>query len=131
VSQRVAFRALPDRTLLTLEVCSWVSIEQRIAPAVAEAKQRHAERQREQRARDILKARLPKVRKLKAMKTLTNEFLTCQPTIGEQGQQVIERIRTMTRDDPQFAGCTTFMQYLDKAKEIIEQIPEEPNRLSD
>jgi hypothetical protein len=107
----------------SLEICSWGSIGQRIAPAMAEAKQRHAQRRREQRGRDILHTRLPKVRKLKAMKVLIDEILTCQPTISGRGQQAFEHIRAMPRDDPQFADCTTFMQYLDKANEIIEQIP--------
>jgi hypothetical protein len=114
-----------------LEICSWESIEQRIAPALAEQRRRVAERRREQRGRDILNARLPKVRKLKAMKALIDEILTCQPTISEKSQQVIEYIRAMSRDDPQFADCTTFIQYLDKANEIIDQIPEKPGRFGD
>jgi hypothetical protein len=114
-----------------LQIHSWSSIEQQLARALADERRRIAERQREQRSRDILRARLPKVRKLKAMKALIDEIITCQPSIREQGRQVIEHIRAMSRDDPQFAGCTTFMQYLDKAKEIIEQIPEGPSRISD
>jgi hypothetical protein len=106
-----------------LQIHSWSSIEQQLAPKLADERRRAEEWQREQRGRDILKARLPKVRKLKAMKTLTDEILTCQPTIREQGQRVIEQIRVMSRDDPQFADCTTFTQYLDKANEIIGQIP--------
>jgi hypothetical protein len=114
-----------------LEICSWGSIEQRIAPALADQQQRRtAERQRE-RYRDILWRRLPKVRKLKAMKALIDEILTCPPAMNEQGQQVIEHIRAMSRDDPQFADCTTFMEYLIKARDILEQIPEGPSRLSD
>ena len=35
--------------------CSWESIERRIAPALAEAKERRAQQQREQERRDILK----------------------------------------------------------------------------
>jgi hypothetical protein len=114
-----------------LQIHSWSSIEQQLAPALAEQRRRAAERQREQRGRDIPRTRLPKVRKLKAMKALIDEILTCQPTIGEQGQQVIEHIRAMSRDDPKFADCTTFMQYLDKSKEIIEQIPEGPSQIRD
>jgi hypothetical protein len=113
-----------------LQIHSWSSIEQR-TPALAEERRRAAERQREQRGRDILHARLPKVRKLKAMKALIDEFLTYQPTISEQGQQVIEHIRAMSLDDPQFTDCTTFMQYLDKASEIIGHVPEGPSRFRD
>jgi hypothetical protein len=67
----------------------------------------------------------------KAMKVLIDEIITCQPTISDQVQQAIEHIRAMSRDDPQFADCTTFMQYLEKAKEIIEQVPEGPGRSGD
>jgi hypothetical protein len=111
-----------------LQIHSWSSIEQQLAPALAEERRRADERQREQRVRDIVCARLPKVRKLKAMKVLIDEIITCQPTISDQVQQAIEHIRAMSRDDPQFADCTTFMQYLDKAKEIIEKIPEGSRR---
>jgi hypothetical protein len=114
-----------------LQIHSWSSIERQLAPALAEERRRAEERQREQRGRDILKARLPKVRKLKAMKALIDEILTCQPTIREQGQQVIDHIRAMLRDDPQFADCTTFTQYLVKAEEIIQQIPEGLSRFRD
>ena len=107
-----------------LQIHSWSSIEQQLAPALAEQRRRAAERQRAQRGRDILRTRLPKVRKLKAMKALIDEILTCPSTISAQGQQVIEHIRSKSRDDPQFADCTTFTQYLDKAIEIMEQIPE-------
>jgi nucleoid DNA-binding protein len=57
------------------------------------------------------------------MKALIDEILTCLATISEQGQQVIEHIRAMSRDDPQFADCTTFTQYIQKATEIIDQNP--------
>ncbi len=109
-----------------LQIHSWSSIEQQLAPALAEERRRADERQREQRGRDILSARLPKLRKLKAMKALIDEIIACHPTISDQGQQLIEHIRAMSRDDPLFADCTTFVQYLDKAKEIIERIPEGP-----
>jgi hypothetical protein len=101
-----------------LEVCSWESIERRIAPALAEQRRRTEQRQREQRGCDNLGTRLPKVRKLKAMKVLIDEILTCQPNITEQGQQVIEHIRAMSCDDLEFKDCTTFMQYFDNSKEI-------------
>jgi hypothetical protein len=103
-----------------LEICSWESIEQRIAPALDEQRRRIADQQREQRGRDILDTRLPKVRKLKAVKPLAQEFLTCQPTIKEQGRQAIDYILAMSQDDPQFADCATVMQYLLKATEILE-----------
>jgi hypothetical protein len=110
-----------------LEICSWEAIEQRIAPALAERKQRTDQRQREQRSRDIHRTRLPKIRKIKVMKALIDELLTCRPDITEPGHQVIAHIRAMSRDDPQFADCTTFRQYFDKAVEIIEQIAEGPS----
>ena len=110
-----------------LEIRSWESIRERIAPALAEQRRRNEQLQREQRGREIHGTRLPKVRKLRKMILLLDELLTCQPTINEQGPQAIAFIRTMTRDDSRFADCATFMQYIAQANEIIGQTPAEPS----
>jgi hypothetical protein len=114
-----------------LQIHSWSSIEQQLTPALADEWRRADEQQRAQRCRDIFSTRLPKVRKLKAMKLLLDEILACQPTISELGQQMFEYIRAMSRDDPQFAKCTTFEQYFDKVLEIFEQVQEGSSRLKD
>ena len=44
---------------------------------------------------------------------------------------MFEYIRAMSRDDPQFANCTTFEQYFDKVLEIFEQVQEGSSRLKD
>ena len=106
-----------------LQILTWAIVEQQLAPALAEQQRRMEQRQREQRGRDILRTRLPKVRKLKAMTALIDELLTCQPTINEQGQHAIAFIRAMSHDDPQYADCTTFARYIEKTKEIIDQNP--------
>jgi hypothetical protein len=99
-----------------IEICSRESIEQRIAPAVAEAKQKHAKRRREQELHDILIKRLPPQRKLKVMKASIDRLsiLNCTPET-EEGQKALACIRTMQRDDPRFAECETFGQYVRKA----------------
>ena len=53
-----------------LQIFSWRTIEQQIAPAVAEANKKRAAAERQQEGRDILRKRLPPLRKLKAMKGL-------------------------------------------------------------
>jgi hypothetical protein len=104
-----------------LEICSWETIEQRIAPAVAEAKERHDQQQREQECRDILVKRLPPQRKLKVMKASIDRLaeLNFSPKT-EDGQKAVAYVRAMTGDDPRFAECETFSQYLRKAVEISE-----------
>ena len=99
-----------------LEICSWESIEQRIAPAVAEAKQRHDQRRGEQELHDILIRRLPPQRKLKVMKASIDQlFILNYTPKTEEGQKALASIRTMQRDDPRFAECETFSQYVRKA----------------
>jgi hypothetical protein len=99
-----------------LEICSWESIEQRIAPAVAEAKQRHDQRRGEQELHDILIRRLPPQRKLKVMKaSIDRLFILNYTAETEEAQKALARIRTMQRDDPRFAECETFSQYVRKA----------------
>jgi hypothetical protein len=99
-----------------LEICSWESIEQRIAPAVSEAKQRHDQRRREQELQDILIRRLPPQRKLKVMKaSIDRLFILNYTPTTEEGQKALAGIRTMQRDDPRFAECETFSQYVRKA----------------
>jgi hypothetical protein len=104
-----------------LEICSWESIEQRIAPAVAEAKEKHAQRRREQEVHDILIKRLPPQRKLKVMKASIDRLSILNYTPKtEEGQKAVAFVRAMTRDDPVFAECEIFSQYLHKAVEITE-----------
>ena len=61
-----------------LQIFSWRTIEQRIAPAVAEATRNVLQRKREQEGRDILHKRLPPMRKLKAMQGLIDRLAELQ-----------------------------------------------------
>ena len=56
-----------------LQIHSWSSIEQQLTPVLADEWRRADEQQRAQRCGDIFSTRLPKVRKLKAMKLLLDE----------------------------------------------------------
>ena len=63
----------------------------------------------------IIGRKLPARRKLKAMKSLLDEFMALQPPIGPQVEQAINCIRTMQEDDERFTDCRTFHDYINRA----------------
>ena len=64
-----------------LQILTWPEAMQRIAPEVERDKRKRELEQRQKRMDDILKTKLPKQRKLKAMKALVDEFMALQPPI--------------------------------------------------
>lgn len=63
----------------------------------------------------IVQGKLPRVRKLKAMHERVERLLEPQLPINDKFRQVIDYIRAMKADDPDFAACQTFKDYLKHA----------------
>ena len=100
-------------------ILTWDQVREIAAPVLAERKKRRDLERRENEARAIVKRKLPKVRKLKAMKSLLDELLALRPDrIRGEALIAFDFIRRMARDDERFADCKTFHDYLTKAAEI-------------
>jgi len=102
-----------------LQKHSWEVISQRIAPAVAQEAERRAKIQRQREAEAIIDSRLPPKRKLKAMRDRIERWLALGGTVSERGQQIIDRIKAMTADDPAYADCITVRHYLLRAMKSV------------
>ena len=95
-----------------LRILTWPEAMQRIAPEVERDKRKRELEQRQKRMDAILKTKLPKQRKLKAIKALVDESMALQPPIGPQVEQAINVIAGMSKDDAKFAACRTVRDYI-------------------
>ena len=95
-----------------VRVRRWSDIEIELAPLIAEDQRRYELRRRQEEAQIIYQSRLPKVRKLKAMKDRIKRFIEIQ-NVTDKGQRLLNHIQAMTVDDPAFSDCTTFTDYLE------------------
>jgi hypothetical protein len=102
-----------------LRIVTWEDKAAMVAPHIAEQRKAREERQRQEAGKAILRSKLPKVRKLKAMHERIDRVLELNPSINDQDRQAIDHIRAMTTDDPDFARCVTFNDYLDHAMKNI------------
>jgi hypothetical protein len=96
----------------------WTDIETELAPQIADDERRCERRRREEGGRTIVSSRLPRVRKLRAMRQRIDRLLELALQISGKGLRAIDYIRAMTSDDPAFADCTTFDAYLDRASKM-------------
>jgi hypothetical protein len=120
------FFATPEEGILVhdsarLVIRTWPEIEAQMAPKLAEAARQREQQQRKDEAKKIYTSRLPNIRKLKAMIQRINRMLELaggdQPAIeiSDEGRRALDHIRGMKADDPKFAECATFCQYLECA----------------
>jgi hypothetical protein len=101
---------------LGLQIISWEHIEMSMAPHIEEQRKRDQQRQRQDEGKAILNSKLPKVRKLKTMHERIERLRELKVTMkADEGQQAIDYIRAMKTDDPDFAACETFKDYLQHA----------------
>jgi hypothetical protein len=105
-----------------LRVLTWAEARERIKTQLEKAaKVRELERQ-QRRLRDIMRDKLPRVRKLKKVRELIAEMQVL--VANTQGEMVawlppvIAYIGRMQGDDPSFAECKVFSDYIKKAAEI-------------
>lgn len=98
-----------------LQIVSWTEIETMMPPHIEEQRARNQENQRRADAIAIVRSKLPKVRRLKAMHERLDRVLELGVAINDQTQQGIAYIRAMTTDDPDFGECVTVSDYLVQA----------------
>lgn len=113
-----------------LHILTWSAVAERIAPQLAEQAKKDELRRAEQRAREIFGTKLPAKRKLKKMQRLLNELLSLPGAkVIPERQAIVDRIRAMTEDVPQFAECRTFLDYITRAADITGP-PQQGNLIS-
>jgi hypothetical protein len=107
-----------------LQIYSWEDAAEQIEPQMqADAEERDLER-RKKRWREITARTLPEKRKLKAMLALIDELVSLNFEINDKGLRAIEFIRSLRKDDPRFAECKTWNDYIMLAITLTEQVTE-------
>jgi hypothetical protein len=116
-----------------LQIVSWQDVATMMAPHIAEQRRKHEiGRLKEEADTIIRRSKLPKVRKLTAMLQRIDRLFEMdrliegQLQISDQGQKGIDYIRAMRTDDPDFAACVTFYDYLNRAIKKAKELDPKP-----
>lgn len=99
-------------------ILTWGQVLEIMEPVLAEQAKRRDQDRRNNESHAILRKKLPAQHKLMAMLVLIDHLLALKPKLTAGPEQGIAYIRAMQVDDPQFAGCATFTDYLKKAADL-------------
>ena len=109
----------------TLRILTWEDAGAQIAPQLKLAEEKRAAVRRQEKVREIMQKKLPAKRKLRAVKTLSDEYLALQD-VGPEAARAIEFIRGMSQDDERFANCATWSDYVILAGKLSDAAPNDP-----
>ena len=104
-----------------LRIRTWADVETELAPQLEADRKRDETEQHKAETRTILRSELPPRRKLKAMQDrivrLSVLWSLTGEKISDEGQRAIDYILAMKADDPTYAECGTFADYVQRVAE--------------